>query len=113
LIRIPVVNRAWKLFREYWYQLDPPRHMHLYSPKGFYLLLKQAGLTVERTIFDSTEAQIFSSEKNFYRFNRKDFKYHIKRMLRPFRKPIIQKMVSAWNAQGLGDQAAFLIRKAR
>lgn len=111
LIRVPVVNMAWNLFREYWYQLDPPRHIHLYSPKGFSLLLKQAGLNLEQTIFDSTEAQILSSEKNFYRFNKKDFKYHIKRILKPFRKLRIRRTVSHWNAQGLGDQAAFLIRK--
>lgn len=111
MIRIPVVNMAWNLFREYWYQLDPPRHVHLYSPSGFSLLLNQVGLIVEKTFYDSTEAQILSSEKNFYRFNKKNFKFHIKRILKPFRKPRIRRTVSQWNAQGLGDQAAFLIRK--
>lgn len=66
LIRVPVVNRAWNLFGPYWYQLDPPRHLHLCSIEGMNLLLEKADLIVEKTVFDSTEAQIFLSEKNFY-----------------------------------------------
>ncbi|NBW98521.1 class I SAM-dependent methyltransferase [bacterium] len=112
LIRIPLVNHAWNCFREYWYQLDPPRHIHLYSMRGFTLLLKECGLEIERTIFDSTPAQILLSEKNFYRFNRKDLNYYLKRLIKPVRRMLLKRQVARWNREGLGDQAAFLIKKA-
>lgn len=112
LIRVPVVNMAWNLFREHWYQLDPPRHLHIFSPTGLSRLLTREGFLVEKIIFDSTEAQILSSEKNFYRFGKKGIKYHTRRLLKFVRRPMIRKTVATWNSHGLGDQAAFLIKKS-
>lgn len=110
LIRVPVVNKAWNDFGEYWYQIDPPRHLHLFSPKGMLLILKQAHLEAEKTVFDSTVAQVFLSEKNFYRFNPKDISYYLKRIYKPVRRWSLQHQVERWNQNGLGDQAAFWIK---
>ena len=113
LIRIPLVNQAWKLYREYWYQLDPPRHVFLYSIRGLAQLLQKTGLEIEQTLFDSTVAQITLSEKNFYRFNPKDGKYFLKRIFKIPRKSLLKRRVAKWNQQGLGDQAAFVIKKQK
>jgi SAM-dependent methyltransferase len=111
LILIPVVNEAWSLFREYWYQIDPPRHLYLYSVKGLHTLLEKVGLQLEKTIFDSTPAQILLSEKTYYQFNQKDLNYYLIRLCKPIRKMVLKKRVDGWNQMGLGDQAAFLITR--
>lgn len=110
LIRIPVVNKMWNDFGEYWYQIDPPRHLHLFSHQGMSLLLQQAHLKAEKTVFDSTVAQVFLSEKNFYRFNTKDVSYYLKRLCKPIRRWGLKAKVKGWNQDGLGDQAAFWIK---
>lgn len=65
LIRLPVVSSyAWQHYGVHWVQLDAPRHFFLFSLTSFELLAKQAGLSIEETVFDSSEFQFFGSEQN-------------------------------------------------
>jgi SAM-dependent methyltransferase len=63
MVRIPTVSSAaWRLYRENWVQLDPPRHYYLHSEKSFTILADQAGLKVESIEYDSSGFQFWGSE---------------------------------------------------
>lgn len=64
LIRIPTVSSfAWEHYKENWVQLDAPRHYFLHSIKSISLLAKNANLTVDKIIYDSTDFQFWGSEQ--------------------------------------------------
>ncbi len=63
LIRLPVVNLAWEKYGVNWVQLDPPRHLYLYSERAMRMLAKEAGFEVEAVIYDSTGFQFWGSEQ--------------------------------------------------
>jgi len=63
LLRIPLAQSyAWRKYGGEWVQLDAPRHLHLYTPKGIHLLAARAGLSIRKTVFDSGEMTILGSE---------------------------------------------------
>ncbi len=63
LIRLPVVNLAWEKYGVNWVQLDPPRHLFLYTERAMRLLAEEAGFEVEAVIYDSTGFQFWGSEQ--------------------------------------------------
>lgn len=63
IIRIPVCGgEMWEEYQTNWYQIDAPRHYFLYSQKGFEVLCKKSGFSVERIIYDSMPTQYIISE---------------------------------------------------
>lgn len=115
LIRLPLVNFAWEKYGTNWVQLDAPRHLFLYTERGFRLLAEKAGFSVEKVIYDSTAFQFYGSEQylqdiplNDERTNTNDISKGI----------FTQEQIDSWerqakelNAQGKGDQASFFLRK--
>jgi len=68
IISIPTVSSfAWNKYREYWFNLDAPRHYYLHSIKSFELLAKKAKLNVDKIKYSSNFSQIIKSE--YYRKN--------------------------------------------
>lgn len=64
LIAVPVVSSyAWKHYGVDWVALDAPRHFFLHSIDSLTILAGQAGLSVRRTIDDSTAYQFWGSEQ--------------------------------------------------
>ena len=64
VVRTPIAG-SWAM-REYgpdWVQLDAPRHLFVHSERGFKDLAARAGLTVERSEYDSTGFQFWASEQ--------------------------------------------------
>src|SRR3982751_6453643 len=57
LIRVPVVNFAWERYGVNWVQMDPPRHLFLFTEEAMRRLAENAGFHVEAVIYDSTEFQ--------------------------------------------------------
>jgi SAM-dependent methyltransferase len=53
VIRIPLALADWREKRGEWWELDPPRHLFLHTPKSLAILAEEAGLRVTRTVFDS------------------------------------------------------------
>ena len=116
LLRIPVVNYAWEKYGVNWVQLDPPRHLFLYTEKSLRLLAEKAGFTVEKIIYDSEEFQFWASE--YYAkdiaMNAPDwFKLNFDESL------FTEKQFNEWkkeakqlNAEKRGDQACFYLKKA-
>ncbi|HXF61201.1 MAG TPA: class I SAM-dependent methyltransferase, partial [Caldilineaceae bacterium] len=68
LLRLPVVpSAAWEQYGVNWVQLDAPRHFFLHSVQSLTLVAEQAGLRLQRCLYDSTSFQFVGSE--LYRRN--------------------------------------------
>ncbi len=63
LIRLPIVNFVWEKYGINWVQMDPPRHLFLYSERAMRQLAEDAGFEVEAVIYDSTGFQFWGSEQ--------------------------------------------------
>lgn len=116
IIRIPLADSlAFLRYGADWYQLDAPRHLNLFTKKSLSLLAGQCGLEIRSTVHDSNKDQFWASEEykmgiglNDPRsFAHDDHQTH-------FKKADIArwKQWAIWcNEMGVGDQAAFLLRK--
>lgn len=62
VVRIPMANEAWKVYRDCWYQLDAPRHFFLHTDRSFGILAKKAGLSITSVRYESDERQFWYSE---------------------------------------------------
>ena len=116
LLRIPVVNYAWEKYGKNWVQLDPPRHLFLYTEKSLRILAENAGFAIEKVVYDSEEFQFWASE--YYAkdiaMNEPDwFKLNFNESL------FTEAQFNEWkaeakqlNAEKRGDQACFYLKKA-
>ena len=116
LIRMPTVSSyAWKHYGTNWAQLDAPRHFFLFSVDSLKLVAQQAGLELESTYYDSWEFQFWGSEQykrdipleaaNSYGKNPRGS------IFSPTELKVFSRRSAELNAQGLGDQAVFLLRR--
>ncbi|MGK7915830.1 MAG: class I SAM-dependent methyltransferase [Prochloraceae cyanobacterium] len=117
LVRIPVAQSyAWKKYGVDWVQLDPPRHLFLYSEKSIRILAEKIGFSVEKIIYDSIGFQFYGSE--LYKqdktlmgccqtlfHNPADFIFS-KEELQEF-----EDQAEILNQKEEGDQACFYLRK--
>lgn len=55
-----------RVFRDRWYHLDCPRHLHLFSPQTLSRLMAESGLTVDGIAFDRSARGLVQSLR--YRF---------------------------------------------
>jgi len=63
LIRIPLCDSyAFRKYREYWVQLDAPRHTFLHTIKSMYILAEKHHFSIEEVVYDSTSFQFTGSE---------------------------------------------------
>lgn len=108
LIRVPTVSSyAWEQYREYWVQLDAPRHYTLPSLESMNILADKTGFHVRTVVFDSTKDQfegserykrglpLASQEQIFTPSQIRQWKYQAKKL----------------NKENRGDQAAFYLIK--
>ena len=116
LIRIPVsTTYAWRHYRENWVQLDPPRHLHLFSPASMEALADEAGFDVEEVRYDSEPVQFWGSEqyiKDISLFA--DNSHEVNEQASLFSTEQIDEFrhrAHALNAKQDGDQAAFFLRR--
>ena len=117
LIRMPVVSHAWEIYGVDWVQLDPPRHLFLFTERAFKDLVRSAGFEVTKVVYDSTAFQFWGSEQ-----------YRLDIPLNDPRSPNVsggadiftEEQMKDWavraeklNRAGEGDQACFYLRKSR
>ncbi len=117
LVRVPIMgNYGWKHYQEYWCGIDAPRHIFIPSEKGLKQLAAEAGFTIDRFYYDSSDYVVIASEQykmgiplhapNSYTINEKA-SHFTKEQARAFRK-----MMYAENKKNNGDMAAiYLSRK--
>lgn len=65
LIRFPVSgSEISEAYGKFWWSLDAPRHIYLFSAKSVALLARKCGLTVRRTHFEGTIDDYLASEQH-------------------------------------------------
>jgi SAM-dependent methyltransferase len=115
LIRIPLVSYAWEKYGVNWVQLDPPRHLFLFTERSFRQLAENAGFEVVKVVYDSTAFQFSASEQYLM-----DIPMNDPRSFAGVSETSIftQEQIDDWeaeaarlNAEGRGDQACFYLRK--
>ncbi len=115
LIRIPVINFAWETYGTDWVQMDPPRHLFLYTERAFRDLAERARLSVEHVQYDSGAFQFWGSEQ--YRLD-----IPLTDPRSPWTDPsstlFPSQQIDDWdreakklNAEGRGDMACFYLRR--
>jgi SAM-dependent methyltransferase len=116
LIRIPLANHAWEKYGVNWVQLDPPRHLFLYTENSFRQMAESCGFAIVDIVYDSDEFQFYGSEQYLRDIPLSD--------PRAYRGNISESIFTgeqlhAWtseaeelNAQKRGDQACFLLKRA-
>jgi 2-polyprenyl-3-methyl-5-hydroxy-6-metoxy-1,4-benzoquinol methylase len=115
MIRMPVVNKAFEDYKENWAQLDAPRHLLIHSRKSFELLCSKLRLKIYKVLYDSTEFQFLGSiqygkDIGYYEPD----SYKVKNNGSLFSPEDIKKykaLAKHYNKLGIGDQAAFFIKK--
>lgn len=64
IIRIPTTSSyAWDYYRESWVGIQAPRHIMIYSIRGFEFLSKNSGFIIDSISFDSTYFSFVASEQ--------------------------------------------------
>jgi SAM-dependent methyltransferase len=117
LVRMPTVSSwAFEHYGADWVQLDPPRHLVLFSRRGVELLAARCGLRVRSVVDDSTAFQFWGSEQLRLGVPLMSPTSH---MVAPRRSPFSVADLARWgqrsrrlNAQGRGDQAAWVLEPA-
>jgi SAM-dependent methyltransferase len=110
VIRIPIVGKwASREFGREWVQLDPPRHVTLFSEKGFRELAKRTCWKIVKTIYDSGSFQFTGSLLrqrgiNIHESPNIIAKHFSRREIRRF-----ETRAAELNAREDGDQAAFFL----
>lgn len=116
LVRIPVINFAWEQYGVNWVQMDPPRHLFLYTESGFRSLAQKAGLKVEHVTYDSGAFQFWGSEQYVQDVplidDRSYWKNPATTIFSPKQIRDWQKQAEELNALGKGDMACFYLRAA-
>jgi 2-polyprenyl-3-methyl-5-hydroxy-6-metoxy-1,4-benzoquinol methylase len=115
VVRIPILAYAWEAYGTDWVQLDPPRHIHIFSEATFIKLAENTGFRVEDVTYDSTAFQFWGSEQ--YKSDiplMNDRSYFTS----PEKSIFTSEQLEDFNARAAdlnkrrnGDQAVFYLRK--
>lgn len=114
ILRIPTVSSfAWEHYKEYWFQIDAPRHYFLHSIKSVQHLAALAGMDLFKMEFDSTYKQFADSER--YLLNESLKTPRKKGMINFFKRKVnkirYKRMADKMNKMQKGDQAVFFLKK--
>lgn len=111
LVRIPTSSsHAWMEYGPNWVQLDAPRHMVIPSRKGMNALAERCGLSVRRSIDDSTAFQFWGSE--MYRKSKPLASSGPNDVFSRHELRRFAKRAAELNIEQQGDQVAFLLTAA-
>lgn len=115
MIRIPTVSSmAWHNHREYWANLDAPRHLFLHSLKSMAILGKKCGLEITTTVYDSNGFQFWGYElfkRNIPLGGTVSTRVTLIRLFFRFFYSIIKyPQICKLNASGKGDTIAIFFR---
>lgn len=115
LIRIPLVSYAWEKYGVNWVQLDPPRHLFLFTERSFRQLAGDSGFEVATVVYDSTAFQFSASEQYLMDIPMNDPRSFAGASETSI---FIQQQIDDWeaeatrlNLEGRGDQACFYLKK--
>lgn len=110
LIRVPVTDgKVWKENREFWFQLDAPRHLFIPHTKSMKVLADRFGLDLFHVSFDSLDSQFWGTE-----LYKKGKSYTGTDITKEFTKEELtnfKEKAEHYNNLNWGDQACFYLRK--
>lgn len=114
MVRVPVINKAFEIYKENWVQIDAPRHLIIHSIKSMTILCENNGAEIYEYYFDSTAFQFLGSEqfkKDIPSNAPISYKTDLNKSI--FTKEDLNKydaLAKKYNKQRLGDSAVFFIR---
>ena len=110
LIRCPVADaEVWRESREFWVQLDAPRHLIIPTVRGLKLKAEQIGFRLQEVEFDSTDFQFWGTE--LYRHSEILKESKIGKYISAEERLAMQVKALRYNLEGKGDQVCFYLRK--
>lgn len=114
ILRVPLSDGfAYEEYQQFWWQLDPPRHLYLHSKGSIQFLADQSQLKVSKIIYDSTDVQFLHSELIKQGHPIMDHHKVIKKNLKTKMSKVYNKYrANKLNKKQKGDQAAFIITHA-
>jgi 2-polyprenyl-3-methyl-5-hydroxy-6-metoxy-1,4-benzoquinol methylase len=116
LIRMPVADSfAWRTYGTNWVQLDAPRHLVVHTNRSMEMLASRSGFRIVEVTYDSTAFQFWGSEQYCRGIALRDERSYAENPERSiFSSEQIREFdrrAEELNANGEGDQAAFLLRR--
>lgn len=117
MIRTPIINKAFEIYKKNWVQIDAPRHFIIHSLKSMRLLCEMNDAEIFNYFYDSTAFQFLGSEqfkKGISSYASNSYKINLAESI--FTEIDIsnyEAKAKEFNRLGLGDQAAFFIRKKK
>lgn len=110
LIRVPVTDgRVWMDEREFWFQLDAPRHLFIPNTKSMKLLAERFDLDIFNIEFDSLDSQFWGTE--LYKRGKPYMGADLQREFTKRELINFKEMAYKYNDLKCGDQACFYLRK--
>ncbi|MDP9127262.1 MAG: class I SAM-dependent methyltransferase [Pseudomonadota bacterium] len=111
LVAVPVADcHAWEVYREDWFALDAPRHLHLLTSKAMALLAEKAGLKVEHETSVGMISQ-FSESERYKRDIPGNAPVRAQDILDASQMAAFRKLTEQLNREGRGDQTMFYLKK--
>ena len=110
LIRVPLVD-SWAAghYKNFWIQLDPPRHLYLHTERSIEILAAAAGLKIDNSFRDSTGLQFWGSRDAARGVPLAGPKGGIGRRVY---QTALEGPAQVMNLIGKGDQGSFILRLA-
>ena len=115
LLRLPILNTVFQIYRGNWVQIDAPRHFYLHSLESIEWLCKCHRLKIYHKYFDSSEFQFIGSEqyKNGIALNADNsfYKNHKASIFSNSDIRKFKKQARLLNKEGKGDQVVLFIKR--
>ena len=117
VVRIPLTGcYAWRHYGTNWVQLDAPRHLMLYTPRGLKQVAERCGLALRGVVYDSESFQFYGSEQYLRDIPLEDPRSVFRDPpLGPFSQPEMDefaRQAEELNQKQDGDQACFFFKPA-
>jgi 2-polyprenyl-3-methyl-5-hydroxy-6-metoxy-1,4-benzoquinol methylase len=109
LIRIPLCgSELWRRHGGAWANLDAPRHVTLWSAKGFVQAAERTGWKTRSVVFDAMARSIYAGEARI-RFHVHEMNQDVRRYFTKAQHKGFEREVRELNRQGVADAAAFYL----
>jgi|SRR5688500_10074976 len=116
IVRTPLAAHTWKGHGTNWVELDPPRHLVVFSERGMAVAAERAGLKVRDVRYDSTAFEIWATRQYQMDIPLTDARsYGVNPSASPFARRDIQGFeseIAALNRSGQAGRACFTLLKA-
>lgn len=110
IIRVPVTDgEVWKKEREFWFQLDAPRHLFIPNTESMKVLAERFDLDLFDITFDSLDSQFWGTE--LYKRGKSYMGTDLAKEFTKKELTYFKQKAGQYNKLRCGDQACFYLRK--